>query len=174
MPKQSAKVEFNNFVAGFITEASELNFPPNASLDEENFEAKRKGTRSRRLGLNYETGHTKRALSITDSYLTQTKPAVFLWFDVAGDTTTSFLVVQAGNVLYFHDITSETLSTDGYISSLTISEFPSNVSFSFASVDGRLVIVAGYEKIAIVEYSSGVFSITYDSLQTRDIWGIEV
>lgn len=174
MPKQSAKVEFNNFTAGFITEASELNFPPNASLDEQNFEAKTKGTRARRLGMDYETGHVKRNLSVTEAYFSSAQPKVFLWYDVGGDTTVSFVVVQAGNKLYFHNISDNILSDTGFIDTLTLSEFPGNVSFSFASVDGRLVIVAGYEKIAIVEYVNSVFSVTYDSLLVRDIWGIEV
>ena len=35
MVKPSKRVEVNNFVKGLITEASPLNFPANASLDEE-------------------------------------------------------------------------------------------------------------------------------------------
>ncbi len=33
MPKNAAKSEINNFIGGLVTNASELNYPPNASPD---------------------------------------------------------------------------------------------------------------------------------------------
>ena len=38
MPIAEAKIQVNNFIRGLITEASPINFPENASLDEANYE----------------------------------------------------------------------------------------------------------------------------------------
>lgn len=38
MPKKSIKAEVKSFIKGFITEASALNFPADASAEEQNFE----------------------------------------------------------------------------------------------------------------------------------------
>ena len=43
MVKPVAKVEISSFVKGLLTEASPLNFPADASRDEENFELNKDG-----------------------------------------------------------------------------------------------------------------------------------
>ena len=58
MPQSNQTGEFNTFVGGLVTEASPLTFPENASIDEANFELDRNGSRSRRLGMDYEEGLT--------------------------------------------------------------------------------------------------------------------
>ena len=54
MPKNAAKSEINNFIGGLVTNASELNYPPNASPDIENFELNKDGSIRRRPGIDFE------------------------------------------------------------------------------------------------------------------------
>ena len=51
---QKAEAAYRSFVKGLITEANQLTFPDNASIDESNFVLNRDGSRTRRLGLDYE------------------------------------------------------------------------------------------------------------------------
>lgn len=173
MPKPSVKAEINTFVQGLITEASPLNFPPNASLDEENFELNREGSRSRRLGMDYEDSNVNHSLAITLDELIDNPPSTFKWMNVNGESTKNFLVVQTGNVITFFDMANEPLS-DQTVSPLTLSLFPVDVKFSFTSVDGKLIIAAGQDTIAVIDYTSSVFNTTYERLLTRDVWGVEV
>ena len=94
MPKKSVKIEFKNFIKGLITEASPVNFPPEASSDEENFQLNRDGTRDRRLGMDYEQEAQLRPLGVSlETFLNQ-EPVTFEWKNVKGDSGTVFLVVQ--------------------------------------------------------------------------------
>ncbi len=176
MPKQSVKAEINTFVKGLITEASPLNFPPNASVDEENFELKRDGSRARRNGMALEEGAVQVATSAFDL---STPPTTFIWSEASSIPDANFVVVQFGNTLYFFNMNSETLSADGYAGSLNLTNSdksftPVNIRFSFSNVDGYLIVAGGQESIAVVSYTEGTFSVEYGRLQVRDVWGIEI
>ena len=173
MPKKSIKVEFKNFIKGLITEASPLNFPPEASSDEENFQLNRDGTRDRRLGLGYEQEAVLRALPITLEELLANDPVTFEWKNVASESGSVFLVIQTQQVLSFFDLEASSLSNDGYKGTITLSQFPANTEYSFASIDGRLVAVAGADTICVVEYNGSGFTASYQALQVRDLWGVE-
>ena len=54
---QKGEKAFRSFVKGLVTEANQLTFPENASVDEANFVLNRDGSRYRRLGVDYETGY---------------------------------------------------------------------------------------------------------------------
>mgnify|MGYP003527194809 CR=1 FL=1 len=174
MPKQSTKVEFNTFVKGLITEASPLNFPKDASLDEENFELKRNGGRRRRLGFAFEEGYSEIPLTnfSLENYAVAS-PTNFKWTEVGGKATQNFVVVQANSTLYFFDMNQEDLSTTGYLGSLSLEDFPTAVQYSLTSIDGFLVVAAGVGVIAIVSYDGTTFSASYERLMVRDLWGIE-
>lgn len=175
MPKQSTKVEFNTFVKGLITEASPLNFPKDASLDEENFELKRNGSRKRRLGFDFEQDYTLiPATGFTLNDLAVASPITYKWTEVNGKTSQNFTVVQINSTLYFFDMGQENLSTAGYLGTLTLTDFPAATRYSLTSVDGYLVVAAGRDTIAIVSYDGTTFSASYERLMVRDLWGIEV
>lgn len=173
MPKKSVKAEFKNFVKGLITEASPVNFPPEASLDEENFQLNRDGTRDRRLGMDFENEHTLRALPTSLATLLNNDPVTFEWKNVKSDSGTLFLVLQTEQVLTFFDIQSSSISGGGYKGTVTLSSFPTGVDYSFTSVDGRLIAAAGADTIAVVEYTGSAFTVSYQSIKVRDIWGVE-
>lgn len=173
MVKKSIKVEFKNFIKGLITEASPLNFPPEASSDEENFQLNRDGTRDRRLGLGFEQEYQLRAVPVTYSELLNQDPVTFEWKNVKGDSGSVFLVMQTQKVLSFFDLQSSSLSSDGYKGTLTLSTFPANTDYSFASIDGKLVVAAGSDTIAVVSYNGTGFTVEYQSIKVRDVWGVE-
>lgn len=173
MPKQSQKVEVNNFIKGLITEASPLNFPDNASLDEENYELNRDGTRDRRLGLGLESGYALRSAPIPFSAFDPANIVNYKWIAVSGDASRNFLVVQSNKFLDFFDLGVDDISNTGYKGRLEVASFPDNTRFSFTSAEGRLVVAAGHDSIAIVEYDGSVFSVTYDTIKVRDVWGVE-
>lgn len=173
MPKKSQRVEVNNFIRGLITEASPLNFPDNASLSEENFELNRDGTRDRRLGIGFEPGYALRSAPIAFTSFDPSNAVSYKWIAVGGDASRNFLVVQSNKFVDFFDLGADDISNTGYKGRATITSFPDNTKFSFTSAEGRLVIAAGYESIAIVEYNGTAFTVSYDTIKVRDVWGVE-
>lgn len=176
MPKQSLKAEINSFVQGLITEASPLNFPANASLDEQNFELFRNGTRSRRNGMGFEENYST---ILTPATGINTMPNSFIWKNVNGNSALNLAVVQIDTTLYFFDINQASLSGTGYVGSLNLfssedSFTPNGVCFSFTNLDGFLSVAACQESVAIVSYEGGAFSATFGRLQVRDLWGVAV
>lgn len=98
------------FVKGLITEASALIFPEDASLDEENFELNRNGSRSKRLGIDFEDDNSLVDSGHTDISTKDISSSTFLWENVAERGQLTFLVVQLGTFLTFHDISDSTTS----------------------------------------------------------------
>lgn len=94
------------FIKGLITEAGELTFPPDASVDESNCSLERDGSRTRRLGLEYETGFSLSADTFTPSSIVRT----LSWENVGGVAGREFTVVQVGSTVVFYDKSSSPLS----------------------------------------------------------------
>lgn len=175
--KQSTRAEINTFVKGLITEASELNFPPNASAAEENFELRRDGTRKRRLGMNVEESHTLRDTGVA-SDTEDPSFNVYEWKEFSEEGGFEFLAVQHGKSISFYDLEENYLSTSGYKGTVNLfpsDTIPTGLKFSMTSAEGSLVVVAGIRNIAIISYnqSTGVLSVEYVQLKTRDLWGVQ-
>lgn len=170
--KPSQRIELNTFVQGLITEASPLNFPVNASVDEENFELNRDGTRDRRRGMDYEPGYVQNnTLFASSDFYGAYGYSNYVWKSVGGNASKEYLVVQMRNTLYVYDTQKVSVSGNGILATIVISEFPSGTNFSYATVDGYLVVVAGVDVIVVVDQT---FSYTTKRLKTRDVWGIEI
>src|SRR5690554_5614941 len=92
--KQQQRAEINTFIQGLITEASPLNFPENASKDEENFELNRDGSRNRRLGMDVESLGIYRDTGISTEGINEAGISAFKWEEVSGDPSLEFLVLQ--------------------------------------------------------------------------------
>lgn len=174
MTKPSKRAEVNNFIQGLITEASPLNFPPNASLDEENFELNRDGSRDRRLGMDYEPSYARRSSSVNLIDKDSAKISSYKWLNVNGTLTNDFLVVQLEQTLQFYNLNVTSLSGTGYIGAISLTSFPINTIYSFTSLEGSLVVAAGVETIAIISYNGSSFSVSYERLKVRDAWGVQV
>ena len=174
MAKPTQRAEVNNFIRGLITEASPLNYPPNASLDEENFELNRDGSRDRRLGMDYEPSFARIATTIPAASVETAKFSTFIWTSVNGVLDDDFLVVQTEQLLNFYRLSEDSLSGTGLVGWATLSTFPTTVVYTFAAIDGKLVVAAGVDTIAIVSFNGSVFAVEYDRLMVRDSWGVEV
>lgn len=170
MPKQGSRAEVNTFVKGLITEASPLNFPPNASFDEVNFELYRDGTRGRRMGMDKYSSSFVSSASLT-SFVDQTATNTFVWSGVNEDYSKEFLVVQTGTELKFFDLSVSPTPTTP-IGAITISGDKSR-RFSFATVRGHLVVANGAKSVYSIDYKDGTFNYTPIDLLVRDVWGVE-
>lgn len=173
MPKQVQKAEVNTFVGGLITEANPLNFPPNASADELNFELNRDGSRNRRLGMNFEPSFGFQNTGYTVDQVNNLGTNTFAWNAVAGNPTLNYIVFQVGQRLLIYNANVTNFSGTGYITTLLITQFSASTVYSMASVEGKLVVVSGAETIAVVQLIGNSLVVTYERLVTRDLWGVE-
>jgi hypothetical protein len=143
--KQAQKV-VNKFVKGLITEAGELTFPEDASVDELNCDLRRDGSRRRRRGVATETNAVLSTFTIGDNDIVSTGT----WENVGGSSQLEYLVVQVGATLYFYNKattpTSGNYVTEGTID-LTSHEITggvgaANVACQFTSISGQLVVAS--------------------------------
>lgn len=172
--KKSVRADLNTFVQGLITEASPLNFPVNASVDEENFELNRDGSRDRRLGMGFEDQFNYNDLGIPANGLGNGYGVgSYVWSGVGGNSETEFLVVQVRSSLYFYNTQVPYVSYNGFVGIVNLN-FDSDKRWSFANVDGNLVVVAGSDRISVVEYATTGFTVTDQRLKVRDVWGVQV
>ena len=91
---QKAEAAYRSFVKGLITEANQLTFPDNASIDESNFVLNRDGSRSRRLGVDYESSYALTATGLTATDIKEGKQSFHVWESPDGDTTVSLGLVR--------------------------------------------------------------------------------
>lgn len=173
MPRQYQPVEYNSFIGGLVTEASPLTFPQNASLDEENFVLNKDGSRSRRLGINYEDGYQiiSSNQDIVDGVLTV---SAFKWDNAGGLSTNTVLAIQIGASIDFFRGNALTISPTK-ISTYDFSELSKINKFSYASVDGKLVVTVGSKDIYIFTYDTSTNKINVETkrLLVRDLFGLD-
>jgi len=170
-------VQFNSFVGGLNTEASQLNYPPNASLDEDNMVLLVDGTRRRRKGVNTEVGGASRetATAINDSKGFQ----FFRWDNAGGDATKSIGVVKVSHSLYFIDMfhaspSSAAARLNGG-TPIEVNGWQGHQQLDFTTCNGHLIIAADtlpYPLLLSLEDGSAVTSKQL-VLQTRDVWGVD-
>lgn len=170
--KPQSKVEVNSFVKGLITEASPLNFPADATIDEQNFVLNKNGRRDRRLGMDVEDGGTLFDTNIDPEDLINSGIKSFSWKNAGGVAENEFAVIQLGNYLHFFDVNKESISSQGYKGFITLQADPKE-QYSFSSVNGYLIVATRGEELVVVEYSQGVFSSTTERLLIRDLFGVE-
>lgn len=177
MPRNYQPVEFNTFVGGLVTEASPLNFPTNASLDEENFVLNKDGTRSRRLGMQFEPGYQiiNSSSSLVNGDLITSS---FKWSNAGGLSTNTIICVQMGSSIDFFRGNAETISITKFYT-YTFSGLDPIERFSYASVDGKLIVANGQKQIAVFQYDTSdtnpatAISVSFKTLLIRDLFGLD-
>lgn len=177
MPRNYQPVEFNTFVGGLVTEASPLTFPLNASLDEENFTLNKDGTRSRRAGLQFETGF---GVITSDSALVDGElvTSSFKWTNAGGLSTNTIVCVQMGNTIDFFQGNAQTISLTKFYT-YTFSGLSPVLKFSYASVDGKLVVANGQKQVCVFTYDNSIvdrtkaISVKFKKLFIRDLFGLD-
>lgn len=171
MAKQRAPVEVTTFAKGLVTEVNPIAFPEDASIDEVNFILRRDGTRQRRLGLDLETAAVTHNSTVVPTADQRVVFHAFDWRNAGGLADKRIAVVQTGSVLKFFDSTKSPVSNNLlYTYNAGVSH---NTFFSFATIDGKLVVVNGQKNILIFTYEGGVISVSTDILRTRDLFGVE-
>ena len=171
MPRSFEPVEFNTFVAGYVTEASPLTFPQNTSLDEENFVLNRNGSRTRRPGFDLEANY-----ATVDSAIQLPSDGTIIsgsykWQNVGGDSTKTFLVIQIQGSILFFDAGADPIST-GLIGTWQYDNSQPIVKFGFTAVDGMLVVVTGRKDVDLFRYDGENLTIMSKRLLIRDLFGV--
>ncbi len=179
MSKVVTEKQINNFVKGLITEANPLTYPPNSSIDEENFELLINGSRRRRLGLDYESGYALRATGIPspDAAIQASKVSFHYWPNPGGSTTVSLGVIRIEHRIFFIDLLNNTpsgvsaIKNSGNYISLSIDN-----NFDCAVVNGYLVIASGitntYNNILSYNPATDTVTLVVNKIKIRDFYGV--
>ena len=173
MPRNKQTAEFNTFVGGLVTEAGPLTFPENASLDEDNFVLQKDGSRRRRLGMDTEYLFSRHTTAATYDESKGLVTSTAKWKNAGGDGQKVFLVVQVGFDLIFYDTATSPISANVTLS--TTLSIPSGElkRFSYAVVDGKLVVATGARDISVFSYSTaGGITQEVINLKVRDSFGV--
>lgn len=172
MTRRTAPLQVNQLIGGLNTEYNPLNAPIEASKDERNMDINRDGSRSRRLGFNYESEYELIDSGVYNQPDLSLATNIYRWDNAGGDISKYLLVVQIGNNLQVFDLDENTISTNVVFSTdFDISTY--DKIFSFAVVDGLLVVCTGAKEIKVYEYNSGSITETTSTLKIRDLFGVQ-
>lgn len=181
MARSTGTVIENNFVQGFITERTALNFPANSAQAGENCVFDEKGRVTRRLGFDVETNYEELSVPIASG----DTDSEFLWRAVAGDGDLDFLVRQKGNLLYFYDVSDPSQSISSNYTALTVdlddftvtgtSLDPATIKCQYAAGDGDLIVVNRACEPFFVRYNADdmLLTPTQINLEVRDFEGLD-
>ena len=173
MSQRLSQKVVNTFIKGLITEAGELTFPEDASIDELNCLLERDGTRRRRLAVGVEENNVLSTFTVNNNF----EFTSGLWDNVAGQAGLEFIVVQNGSTLYFYNISSEPYSDNQKSFSVNMSTFEQSGSagagtakVQVASINGDLVVVSEAINPFYITYDPQTDTITTDQIipRTRD------
>ena len=184
MPQSLNQKVTNTFIKGLITEAGELTFPPDASVDELNCQLERDGSRKRREGINFEASKVDSTFTVGDSEIVHTDT----WHNVAGIPDREFLVVHVNNKIYFYD------KADAPYSGSQITSFSYTLSgsttsgTSFINLNSLLYAGAGSLNDDKCDFTSisGMLIVAHPSIETSaiiatldtssgsDVWSFDV
>ncbi len=176
MAKGTEKL-YRTFVKGIVTEASPLTYPENASIDEDNFVLNRDGSRSRRLGVDYELDYYLKATGLGSSTITTGKQSFHRWESPGGDTSVSIGVIRIADRLWFIDL----LTTNPSNNFLNSGNYITLTGLNKADIDTAVInnslIVSSSDLDAPILLTYNVTAQTISqqeiTLKVRDIWGVD-
>lgn len=153
MPQSLTQATVNKLIGGMITEAGELTFPENATVNELNCVLNRDGSRQRRRGLQALTGSV--ALGFTYSG-NDREYSYFVWKNAGGTFGLNVLVLQIGNTLKLYDLSSNPLS-DGLLLSKDMSTHLAGAETSvggcsFTTIFGGLIVASATTETVYLSY----------------------
>jgi hypothetical protein len=177
MSKVVSEKQVNSFVKGLITEASALTFPENSSIDEDNFILELSGSRSRRLGVDYEVGHQYNSTGILPGTLNLSRYSITTWAFPGGSTDIVLGVIRAYNKLYFINLLeanpSAHLMNGG--NAITITGLTTS-RIQTAIVNNFFVLVSEELDLPVIlTYDSSLDTITQEAtaIVVRDFEGVD-
>lgn len=160
----------NNLIKGLITEAGELTFPEGASIDELNCSLSRDGSRSRRLGLEFEASNDLSSFPIDPDKIF----SVGQWDNPGGVAGLTFMVVQAGSTLYFYNSGLAPYSAQYTGLSVDLSAYEiagkdfSMVRVELATIASVLVVASEAINTVYLTYDGAAISVTEIEFRVRD------
>ena len=173
MPQRISQKVVNTFIKGLITEAGELTFPEDASIDELNCLLERDGSRRRRLAVELETSNVNSTFTINNSFVFTTGR----WKNAAGVAGLDFVVVQQGTRLRFYNTAAEPYSgnQESFSVNLVSHEFAGSIGSGLAKVqmdtiNGNLVVSSEAIEPIYITYNpdTNTISTTQISPRVRD------
>lgn len=170
--KKNVTVEYNDFTRGFITEASPLTFPENASIDEMNMNINRDGSRQRRFGMDWDAADDTIVTSSTNLATTGNAVSTYTWRNVNNDGSQNLQILQIGKTLHFFILETKTwiYSLSLAYTGAALADYP----FEYASIYGKLFVAAGGIYPILLEYDTyTTVTGTYLDFKMRDLFGIE-
>jgi hypothetical protein len=173
---QKGEKAFRSFVKGLVTEANQLTFPENASIDEANFVLNRDGSRYRRLGMDYESAYAKTATGLTATQIAESKQSFHQWQSPSGDTTVALGIVRIYNKLWFMNMLTTTPSANLKNSgaALVIGGL-SNSDIEVTVINNDCIIVSkDLTKPVLLKYNKSTGAVTSEeiTIQSRDLYGV--
>lgn len=174
MARQEIKYEVNQFTGGLNTDTTELTPVQNTSIDEDNFNLLKEGTRRRRLGFDVESS-TFADLNIdtVEKFIGSHR-----WENVGKQLGVNFEVVQAGSWLHFFDASGSVFASSkkSFTVNLNLYKAPganrTDVDgVSMASGKGALFVTGEKVKPFYIEYnrSTDSISVTVIDMKIRDL-----
>lgn len=176
MAKGTEKI-YRTFVKGIITEASPLTYPENASIDEDNFVLNRDGSRSRRLGVDYELDYSLKATGLASSLITTGKQSFHKWDSPGGDTSVSIGVIRVADRLWFIDLLT-TNPSNNFLnggSYLTLSGL-NKADIDTAVINNSLIVSSSdLDSPILLTYNVTAQTVSQAPIyiKVRDIWGVD-
>ena len=173
MPQNLTQRVVNTFIKGLVTEAGELTFPPDASVDELNCDLRRDGSRRRRKGIAKETNSVLSTFTVSDAAITTTGT----WSNVGGQSGLEFLVFQNGATLYFYNKAEAPFSANQEAHTVNLATYEtsggvgaSEAKCTFTSLKGALIVVSPSINPIYIERDNvaETLTVTQISFRTRD------
>lgn len=178
MARTEAKVTVNNFIGGLVTDYHELNTPQNVTVDEDNCDLDRKGSRKRRLGIDYEDSYQFSSNVVNEDDLSGTYLKTYKWKAINNNANLNFLIVQLGSTLEFYDLNFDALSANRKSFEIDLEDYKipgatttSNTGIQVDSGKGVLFIVGKYIEPLRVEYDEDAddITVTETPISVRDL-----
>lgn len=173
MPQNLTQRVVNTFIKGLVTEAGELTFPPDASVDELNCDLRRDGSRRRRKGIAKETNSVLSSFTVSDAAITTTGT----WSNVGGQSGLEFLVFQNGATLYFYNKAEAPFSANQETHTVNLATYEtsggvgaSEAKCTFTSLKGSLLVVSSAINPIYIERDNvaETLTVTQIDFRTRD------
>lgn len=178
MPQQIASSVQNTFTGGLKTEFTGLNFPENSCTEVDNCLFSVTGEISRRLGIDFETGHT-----VLNEPRTGLALNTYKWKNAGGNGNTELLVVQIGYGLLFYRSSdgdpvsgtylgsTPTTAIDFSLYAIPGTTFVGDTECQFADGNGHLFVFhPGCDPFYVV-YDAGTVTPNKITVKVRDFVG---